>query len=303
MSMQSALAALATTTTEAPNAPIIDSKGAPVVSQPSTVPPITPSASERLKEAVAPKVEGAKPASPKSDAFAALAKRERALQRQSADLKAKEAQYREWERLKASATSNPLEALKALGLSYEQITQFLLNGSKPTPELEVAQVKADLEKLRTEQAQREQNAKNEARRVAEREYQQTYVEFTEEIGSYLQDNRDAYELTNMYEGQNIVLATIEQHFANTKKIMSIKEAADLVEQYFEEQVANASKTKKFQAKQQPKVSEGQSRGEGVLKSSAPTLSNGLTTSAPSLLPAKTEQARMNRALAALDKQS
>lgn len=300
MSLQSAIEALNTSAMDiqpsnnAIKAPIIDSSA-------QGIPRVAPTPSEALQQAVKPKVEAPKPIG--SDRFAALAKKERAIQKQLAEIKAKEAGVKAFETLKATASTNPLEALKALGLSYEQITQFLLNGSKPTPELEVSQVRQDLEKLKSEQLAREEAVKVQAKQAAEREYQETLADFNGEVKSYVQSNKDTYELTNMYQGEEIVIATIEQHFAATKKIMSIKEASDLVEAYFEEQVRAAQQTKKFQVKQEPKVSGGQSKGESVAKSSTPTLSNGLTSSAPSLLPAKTEQARLQRAMAALDKAS
>jgi hypothetical protein len=298
MSLQSAMAALGST--QPIESSITSKEGSISPSEQVVAPQVSPTPSERLKEAVAPVKQAPKP--PGSDRFAALAKKERAIQKQLADIKAREASVKAFESLKASATSNPLEALKALGLSYEQITQYLLNGNKPTPEAEVSQVRQDLEKLKQEQVQREEQAKVAAKQAAEREYQQTLEDFSSEVKGFVQSNKDSYELTNMYQGEEIVLSTIEQHFANTKRIMSIKEAADLVEAYFEEQVKAAQQTKKFQAKQEPKVSEGQPKRESVSKST-PTLSNGLTSSAPSLLPAKTEQARMQRAMAALDKAS
>jgi hypothetical protein len=299
MSMESALAALATSGGMEPS--ITSKEGSISSSEQVVAPQVSPTPTERLQEAVKPVKQAPKPIG--SDRFAALAKKERAIQKQLAEIKAKEAQVKQFETLKASATTNPLEALKALGLSYEQITQFLLNGSKPTPELEVAQVKSEVERLRQEQIVRDTQTKLAAQQAAEREYQQTLEDFNSEVRGYVQSNKDTYELTNMYQGEEIVLSTIEQHFANTKRIMSIKEAADLVEAYFEEQIQAAQKTKKFQAKQTPKVSEGQTKRESVAKQSTPTLSNGLTSSAPSLLPAKTEQARMQRAIAALEKQS
>jgi hypothetical protein len=187
-----------------------------------------------------------------------------------------------------------------LGLSYEQITQFMLNGQKPTPELEMQSIKQEIEKLRTETAEKERIAKQAQEQAAKAEYQRTLAEFSQEISDFVKTNADTYELTAMYQGEAIVQATIEQHFANTKKILSVKEAADLVEKYFEDQVAAAQKAKKFQAKQTPKE-DGQSKREPGTKQSSPTLSNEMTSSAPSLLPAKTEQDRISRAMAALNR--
>ncbi len=287
MSMESAMTALSGL--EAPASP---STTAPAPQVPATTP-------ATLQEAVSPVKSDSKPAAPGADRFAALAKKERALQKQMADLKAQQAKVAEYEAARKAASQNPVKALEALGLTYEQITQFLLNGNKPTPELEIASVKQEIERLRQETALKEKAAKQAQEQAARAEYQRTLAEFSNEINDFVKTNADKYELTSMYQGESIVQATIEQHFNNTKKILSIQEAADLVEKYFEEQVQAAQKTKKFQAKSQPKEG-GPAKSEQAAKTSSPTLANELTSSAPSLLPAKTESDRLRRAMAALE---
>lgn len=284
MSIASAMAALSTP----PEASPVQSQGVP-----ST--PIPKEGPASLAEAIKPVKQDSKPG---ADRFAILAKQERALRQREAQLKAGAAKQAEWEKARQEATTNPLKALEALGLSYEQITQFMLNGSKPTPELELQSVKQEMAAFRKEQEDKAIALKAEQESKAKAEYQTTLSEFNSEVDNFIKTHADTYELTNLYEGQSIVSATIEQHFANTKKILSIEEASNLVEKYFEEQVQAATKSKKFQAKQTPKE-EGQPRREQAAKSSAPTLSNELTSSAPSMLPAKTENDRMQRAMAAL----
>jgi hypothetical protein len=133
------------------------------------------------------------------------------------------------------------------------------------------------------------------------------ADFRQEASDFLETNKADYELINMHGGQNIVLATIEQHYINTNskgkpEIMSLKQASDLVEEYLAGEVEKTIKT----AKRFNKVSnddKGQA-SESKGATSSPTLSNALTSSsAPSLLPPKTEQARMERALAVLSKAS
>jgi hypothetical protein len=287
MSMESAVAALSTPVLKAVEAPPL---------QTEQVPP-TQGTPQTLQEAVKP----VKREVPGADRFAALAKKERALQQQAQALKAQQAKVAEYEEIRKQAATNPLKLLESLGLSYEQITQFMLNGQKPTAELEIQSVKQQLEQFKQEQVSREEAAKKAQEDQARAAYQQTLSDFSQEVTDFVKSNSETYELTSMYQGESIVQATIEQHFNQTKRIMSIKEASDLVEKYFEEQVAAAQKTKKFQAKQTPKE-ESQPKREQAAKQSTPTISNELTSSAPSLLPAKTEQDRLNRAMAALNQQ-
>lgn len=291
MSIESAMAAL-----EGP----ITAVKAPT-SVPEGVPP-TPTPQEgpkTLQEAVKPvKREEPKPG---VDRFAALAKKERAIQKREAEIKAQLAKVEAYEQAQKQAAQNPLKYLESLGLSYEQITQFMLNGQKPTPELELQSVKQQIEQMKQEQVAKEEAAKKAQEAQAKAEYQRTLSEFSQEVSDFVKQNADTYELTAMYQGESIIQATIEQYYNQTKKIMSIKDASDLVEKYFEDQVTAAQKAKKFQAKQTPKE-QSQPKREPVSKQSTPTISNELTSSAPSLLPAKTEQDRLNRALAALNQQ-
>jgi len=82
--------------------------------------------------------------------------------------------------------------------------------------------------------------------------------------------------------------------------LSFKEACDLVEKYLEEEALKAMGTKRLSAKgtPQPKVDPAQ-----PVKAETPaqqrTLTNTMSSSAPSILSPKTEQERMERALAAL----
>lgn len=291
MSIETAMAAL--------ESPISAEKAPSSPSQPVGGQSETPKTLESAVKPVSPVKEAPKP--PGGDRFAALAKKERALQKQMAEIKQAQVKMSEWEKARSEATTNPIKALEMLGLSYEQITQFMLNGQKPTPELEIQAVKKQLQDMKQEQESKAKAELEASQSKAKAEYQRTLSEFNQEVGEFVKANAGEYELTAMYQGEAIISATIEQHFANTKKILSIKEAADLVEKYFEEQVSAAQKTKKFQAKQTPKEEKPQPKRESVSKQSTPTISNELTSSAPSLLPAKTEQDRLTRAMAALER--
>jgi hypothetical protein len=289
MSMESAIAILGSepvsTPVAAPTSPV--QQGTPSVGTPKT-----------LQEVVRPAERPKQPIG--ADRFAALARKERQIQKQLSDLKTQQSRLTSIEQARKEAAVNPVKALESLGLTYEQITNFILGGNKPTPDLEVKAVRDEVDRLRQEQATRDQAQQEAAKRQAEKEYNDIITDFNGEIKGYIAANKDQYELTSMYQGEEIVYQTIEQHFANSGKIMTIKEASDLVEQYFEGEVRRAQGTKKFQAQPKPEV-KGQSQRESVAKQSSPTLSNEMTSSAPSLLPAKTENDRIQRAMAALSK--
>lgn len=249
-----------------------------------------------------------------SDRFAFLAKKEQAVVRQRQELKAQleamEQQKAEISRLrqeiegsrskKESYRQNPLALLEEHGLSYKELTDYILNNNTVSTE---SQIKALQEKLESVEKQREldrQEAQERAKRAAEEREQAVITEFKTEIGSFLKRESDKYELTNLYDSADLVYDTVEEYFAKTNKVLSIPEACDLVEAYLEKQVEKSLATKKLSTK----VSKPQTEDTASTPPSAPqrkTLSNSnYTASTPSLVSPRVENDRMARALAALD---
>lgn len=246
--------------------------------------------------------------------FAFLAKKESALQKQRAEIKsareAMEAQRAEIEQIKQQIESskskkdsyrtNPLSLLEEHGMTYKELTDYILNNNTVSTE---SQIRAIQERLDEQEKRREQE-KLEAQKRSEEEAKsreaQVIQEFRDEIGSFLKAKSDTYELTALYEGSDLVYDTVEEYFDKTGKVLSIPEACELVEKYFESQVEKAAKTKKLSSKLQ---APGVPKAEEKFTQSAPTrtLSNQKYTSAtPSMVSPKIENDRMARAMAALD---
>lgn len=197
----------------------------------------------------------------------------------------------------ACFSKNPLEALKRKGITYQDLTNMVLNGEKVTPEI---QVKSIEEQMKTWMKQQEEAAKLKEQQETERltkEHELTIQNFKEEVKEFVSTRSDEYEFINLYDQQELIYATIEEHFNNTQKVMSIKESADLVEKYLLDQANKALKTKKLASMLKPQAEEKKDAPREPSK----TLNNTMTSSVPSMLPAKTENDRLKRALAALDK--
>jgi hypothetical protein len=128
----------------------------------------------------------------------------------------------------------------------------------------------------------------------------------EEIGEFISSNKDAYELIAQRDATEEIFASINEAFVISAKEwrengqhgpmpkpMSIKDAADALEEFYEQEVQKLISTNKWRNKygqQAPKE-------EVPKKGPSPTLTNQMTTSsAASVLPAKTEQDRIRRAL-------
>jgi len=248
-----------------------------------------------------------------SNRFAFLAKKEAAIVRQRHELKAQmEAlanQRSEVEKLraeieqvkgrKASYRSNPLAALEDAGLSYKELTDFILNNNTVSTE---SQIKALQDKIsEVENArQRDHQEREEAakRQAAEREVA-VISEFKNEISNFISAKKDEYELTNLYDSSDLVYDTVEAYFEKTNKVLSIPEACELVEKYLEKQVEKSLQTKKLgQRFQKPAEQPIENKDPSAPRR---TLSNqNYTSSTPSLVSPKVENDRMSRALAALD---
>jgi hypothetical protein len=280
----------------------------------STQNPAVPQAQDKLAvdqaAAATPGQETKKP-DDMSSKFAALAKKERMARMAQQKYKTMEAQIAEREKKIAERERmweeefklSPLEAIKKRGYSYEDLTKAALNDGRFEPATEIKSVKEEINRLREEQAQKEQKAL-EAQELAAKQAEQEIVEgFKARIAETIEAQQEKYELTHLHDGSELVFQTIEEHFERTKaegkpKVMSVEEACELVEQYFEAVVERmATKSKKFQTKYGTAKATDEQKGAG--KSSV-TLNNQMaTSSAPSLLPTATENDRIKRALAAL----
>lgn len=243
---------------------------------------------------------------PLSPALAALAKKQKEILRQRESVKLKEqallereAKLREIEdRIsKFESLSDPLEALKLKGWSYKDVTDFVLNNNKPTPEQQIKSVEQQMRDWMSKQEDAQKKAAEEATSRAKAEMDAVVTNFKGEIAEFLDAHKDTYELTSLYQQQELVFSTVQAHFDQTGKVMSIKEASELVEKYLEEQVEQSLKTKKLQSRLAPRAAEG-SKPEG--KAGATTLTNQMSSSAPSMVSPRIENDRMKRALAALE---
>jgi hypothetical protein len=268
--------------------------GTPVSAEPAAV-----EAPVETQQSVEPVKEGLS-----SPRLLAIAQKERAnlqrrmeLKRYDAQLRQREAQVKQYEQLKSQAKLNPLKTIESLGINYTDLTNFVLNNGKPTPEIEIGAVKSELEQMKQAQIQREQQARIQAKQQAEREVKEVIDNYRESVDSFVMNNPSEYKLINKFDAQDMIVSTTQEYFERTRragnpKILSNKEAADLVEQYLRDQV-----TEGHSLLQPPQAKATQA--ESSQRNQSRTLNNEMISSAPSMLPAATENDRIKRALAML----
>ncbi len=242
---------------------------------------------ETIETKISPKIE-------------ALMKRERRIQQEAMRTRQeREALAREkleldgLKRMRDEMKRNPAKALEYGGVSYKQITDSILKGNgEATPELQVAAIRDDIKALREERENEKVEQQRSQRTAAQRELQQVQADYMEDIKEFGINNPDTYELTNLNGGHNLVYQVIDNHYRQTGKVMSIKQGYDILEQAMEAQIEKNLQSKKWKSRGAIKASDTPNRSASDTR----TLTNNMTSSAPSFLPAKSEEERMKRAM-------
>lgn len=209
-----------------------------------------------------------------STRFAALTRKERIIREKEAaikeQMKAVEEAKTEAQRIiekKKLAKMNPMEWLQEAGLTYDEITQFILNDKKPSPDSKFDVIRQENEALRKELQEWKQQQELQKQT-------QIIQSFKSQINDFVQSS-DKHELIKTLGETETVYNVIDQHAAETGRLMNIDEACDIVEAYLEEQeqarLQKLMNTKKFQTKK-PEANKPEPSKE------AKTLSN--TTDSP-----------------------
>lgn len=264
----------------------------------------------------------AKKEDPISTKFAALAKKEKLVVRKQEEIKAKEAGFIKREaaiaereaKMKESDSlweSDVFRALELRGLSYQKLTDMILSGRAAPSEPETQDPKQYAEKLTNKirkefedkEAKREADAKRAQEDAQKRQAEELAAaeeNYKAEVGEYISANPDEYELIGLYGQQDLVLETVKEHYEKTKRVLSVKEASDLVEKYLLSEAEKATKTKKF-ASRFPSTSAPAKKSEAPAPKQTKTLTNNLAQTGASNVPAANDSDRMKRALAALSR--
>ena len=263
---------------------------AQVIETPSTVTPVVPEVVPEKKESL-------------SSQFAALAKKEKrilserqSLEAQNKELAEKLKQYEQFETKKKSAKTNPLEFLTEAGLTYDEITQFMLNGGEAPKKDKATELEEKLNEFMSKSEQEKKEAADKQAKDLQEQEEKIIAQFKDSVRKQISDQKDKYELINLRGEQEMVIAVIEAHYDEKKEILSTEAAADLVEKHLEDQVIEMTKASKFKDKfkmEEKKSVPSERRDSVTLNSSMPS------SSVPSSLPTHTENDRLKRALAAL----
>lgn len=182
-----------------------------------------------------------------------LAKAQAEFEAKAKELDAKLDKVNKYEEAKKRSKEDPLALLEENNLTFDELTQFVLNNKSQTPELKVKAIE-DLVKalgkkledsitqLRAEEAQRKQANTDEALK-----------HYKQELKKAISAKPDDYELIIANNAFDTVYEVQKVYWEQNGTDLPVEEAAEQVERFFYQQGEKLLKAKKFAPK--PKVEE------------------------------------------------
>lgn len=237
---------------------------------------------------------------PKLDLYARkerqLQKMRRELEAKEQALQAKQAGYETDYVPKSKFLADPIQALAEVGVSYEQLTEMLLN----QPDQNNPQIKSMLTKIR--QLEEKQTAAERAQAQAvEQQFEQAKRQIATEA-ALLIDSDPEFETIKAQGMHDAVTELIIETFQTDGVLMDVRAAALEVENHLIEEGMKLAQLSKVQSRLKPKVDETLAPAAATAGLSKQP-QQGLKTitnqvAAPSAPTRMTEKERMARAIAA-----
>lgn len=217
----------------------------------------------------------------------AFKKEQEAFTAEKEKLKEIQAKLTQFEELRKK---DPLQALKLLEFSEADLINFMAGeDSQLTPEEKALKAtRAEIDKFKKEQEERElqsQKQKNE----------QIITQFKSDITKHVTSDKDTYEFINHHgeTAQELIYDTINQVYGDTGELITIKEAADMVESFYEESFKSLASLKKVKPKTDTPPEEGaevkkDEKKETINPTPSKTLTNKTTATSASTTVIKRE---------------
>lgn len=235
------------------------------------------------------------PEEPLSPQFAILAKKEKALrakaQAQEQAYKAKEAALQERENaLKAKEATYETDyipkdklqndtwgTLSELGYTYEQLTEMALNQSQETPAQRAAfqRLQDQIKKLEDAQRKTESNAQEQQTNA----YKQAVAQIKHDATKLVESDAAKYEAIKESGTVDEVVSLIERTFKEEGTLLTVEEAADLVEEYLVDQATKyaqfAKVKKRLESAKPAETKQASPEAEAPKSTDTKTLTNSM----------------------------
>jgi hypothetical protein len=218
---------------------------------------VTPQAVETQAAPVAEKAPEAPPPVDEEvkahERFIAAAKREKALRAQERALKEQSSEVAKLKAAHDRVKTDPLAALEELGLTYEQITNLILDRDAPAKEPTAAELAQKM--VRDELAKYQEDARKAQAEEQTRNYERTVQSVKSQVADIAAKAGETYELVHALGATDRVWAHIEETFERTGKALPIEQAiADVeaeLEQDLKQRVLGLKKVARLVAPPQP----------------------------------------------------
>lgn len=205
-----------------------------------------------------------------SPQLTALARKQQRLQQEvqaqrdkEAAWSAKEADYIPKTAFKEKAEANVAEALKDLGLDYEQLTNLLL--SQQQSDDPVKKLEAKIQKIETDHEQQ-----------VSKQYEATVSQYKKEIASLI-DSDEAYITVKEEKAQDAVLQHILDTFHNDGEILSVEAASAEIEDFLVEEALKKAQLTKVKSRLSPPAEKAPEKTLPPPKTAPRTLTERVTT--------------------------
>ncbi len=251
--------------------------------------PAPPPAPEAPKE----EVKAAPPAPPEdpqfSRKFSALSKKEKELRMEAESIKQQRAEYQQYQQAIANAKKNPLEAIKAQGLSLEELITYALDPeAQPQAPSKEDQLAETVAQIAAKVKEYEDAGVKHQQELAEAKNQKVLETINNDIKTFIDQNSETYELIKLNNVEHEVWTLIETMFIETdgKVTLTQEQAAQMLEKELEKEaeaeLAKSEKiktTKKYRAKYAPaekttsKSSSYEDSKTELVSKPSPTLTN------------------------------
>lgn len=217
---------------------------------PKTETPVTP-------ETPTTDVAAAEPQNVDSSRLAIFTKKEAALRKEREEFKKERDAYMQQKQqieefikrvnqFDETAKADKMAALKLIGWSDEDIINLVAQ-AEDTPKDPIAEAR----KIAQEEAQkvRDELAQKEAQAEAHRN-QQAITKLKSDIATTIKDQADKFEICSWRgaEAEAQIYEVIAEHLQQEDELLSVEEAAQMVEELYEEEAKQIRQLKKFQEK-------------------------------------------------------
>jgi hypothetical protein len=235
---------------------------------------------------------------PFSRRFAQLAREQKKLRQERDEMKrvqqeldARKNTVSSFDDLQRLARDNPYEVMQKLGLDYEALSRQVLQDGEITPEQKMAgemkRMRDEIEAMKAERAelQKQQQAK---------QVEQLQTQFLDEVKKFV-DNEDEFGFIKANDAYHHVAEVIENYYNTTQEVMPWKEAAQMVEDYYEAEAEKYLAIPKLEqklkeryapAKTEPVAGQAQEEAQASEKRPSKTLTNTQVQRAPGDKPKK-----------------